>query len=254
MAKLPVKPLKIFGSGIAPSGNIAVVGSLAQSAPAFSGDPATIQGLTAWLNGLAACLINTGGGAASPALEDFNGILYVLTYTLAYLKQAGIAEYDPTVTYYTGSFANEGGVLYVSRVDNNTGNDPVSSPTQWQTYASTLLGTSGPLLKAWVVFDGRDGAIDSSFNVASVSRTSAGTYVVNFAAAMADAFYGFAGTPGTRPGVPFLPGDDNYLAGGMPGRSPIRTTTQCQILCYDRPNTATEDSSLIAVQFFGNPV
>lgn len=251
MPKLPVVTQKIFGGGLIPASNIAIFGSLAAGAPAFSGDPAAIQSLAAWLNGMAASLINTGGGNASPALEDFNGLLFVLSYQLAYLKQAGVAEYDPSVTYFIGSMVNDGtGVLWVSKTDNNTGN-PLIVGTNWKTYASTLLGASDPLLKAWVVFDGRTGAVDAAFNVASVTRTSAGVYVVNFAAPMTSAIYGFSGTCGVRPGVGYLPGDDNVITGGAPGKTVVRTANQCTVFAYDRGDVATQDSGMISLQFFG---
>ncbi len=250
MAKLPVKKQLLFGGSLAPGSNIAIFGSLAAAAPAYSNDPADIQSLAAWLNGMAAALINTGGGLASPALEDFNGLLYVLSYQIAYLKQAGIAEWDPTVTYYVGSWVQVAGVPYVSKTDNNTGN-AVTDGTNWKTFASTLLGASDPLLKAWVVFDGRTGAIDRQFNVASVARTAAGRYTVNFAAALSTALYGCSGTPGTRPGATFIPGDDNYITLGIPGSTPQRNVNACDVFCFDRPNTACEDSSMIALQFFG---
>lgn len=252
MAKLPVKFLNIFGGLLSPGGNIAQFGSLAAGSPAFSNDPAVIQALTAWQNGMAPALINTSGGLASPALEDFNGILYVLTYMIAYLKQAGLAEWDPSVTYFTGSWANVGGVPYVSKTDNNTGNNPVGDTTNWQTFASTLLGASDPLIKAWVIFDGTTGAIDAQFNVASVSRVGAGRYIVNFATELAGTHYGCSGTAGTRPGNPFSPGDDNYITLGVPGATPPRSTTQCGVFCWDRPNNACEDSGMISLQFFGN--
>ncbi len=254
MSKLPVKLLKIFGGGLSPGGNVAQFGSLAAGSPAYSSDPAVLQALAAWANGMVPALIDTGGGQSSPTLEDFNGILLVLTYQLAYLKQQGVAEWDPTVTYFEKSIAMDPatGALYVSRTDNNT-NNAVTDATNWQTYASTLLGSSSPLLKAWVVFDGRSGAVDSSFNVANVTRTSAGVYLVTFAAAMADAFYGFSGSAGTRPLVGFLPGDNNTICGGVSGRTIVRTAAQCTIFNYDPRIDSLEDSGMISVQFFGNP-
>lgn len=252
MAKLPVKLLKIFGGLLAPGGNIAQFGSLAATAPAFSNDPAVIQALAAWQNGMAAALINTGGGQSSPALEDFNGLLFVLSYQLAYLKQQGIAEYDVDQTYYINSIVMDPatGALFVSKTDNNTAN-PLVVGTNWKTYASTLLGASDPLLKAWVVFDGRTGAIDSAFNVGAVVRTSAGCYRVDFAAPMVNALYGFTGSCSTRPGVGWISGDDNLITGGAPGKTVIRTINQCTVFAYDRGDVATQDSSLIAIQFFG---
>lgn len=253
MAKLLVKPQVVYAGGLAPAGNVAQPGSTVGGVTVYSGDPTTLQALAAWANGLAAQLNPASGGLNSQVLEEMNGILYVLTYQLAYLKQAGVPEWDSTVAYYIGSIVQDGtGVLWVSKTDNNVGN-ALAAGANWKTYASTLLGASSPLLKAWVVFDGRTGAIDASFNVNSVARTSAGVYLVTFAAAMADAVYGFAGSCGTRAGEGWISGDDNLVCGGAPGKTVIRTTAQCSVFSYDRGNTNCEDSSLVAVNFFGNP-
>lgn len=250
MAKILVKPALVFGASLTPTGNLAVYASLAQGAAAYSGDPAAIQSAQ-WLLGVAAGLINTGGGLASPALEDWNAIIYVLSYQIAYLKQAGIPEWDPTVVYYSKSWAiGSDGLPYISQQDANTNNDPTTSPAFWSP-ASKVLGTTAGSPLAWVVFDGRTGAIDKSFNVSSVNRTSAGCYTISFTTPMPNPFYGFSGSAGTRPGVGFINGDDNILTGGVGGKTPIRTAAQLGIFCFDRPNNATEDSSMISVMVFG---
>jgi hypothetical protein len=67
---------------------------------------------------------------------------------------------------------------------------------------STLNDSSGVLAtqngmkgiaKAWVNFNGGNAAINGSFNVSSVTRTSTGRYAVNFSTAMPDANYAMAG-------------------------------------------------------------
>ena len=57
MAKLAVKPLKIFGSALSPSGNVAQHGSTAAGAAVYSDDPTVLQALAAWLNGYAAAVV-----------------------------------------------------------------------------------------------------------------------------------------------------------------------------------------------------
>jgi hypothetical protein len=47
-------------------------------------------------------------------------------------------------------------------------------------------GIVGLTLRAWVLFDGATGTIRKQFNVASVTRASAGSYTVNLSAAMSD--------------------------------------------------------------------
>ncbi len=43
--------------------------------------------------------------------------------------------------------------------------------------------------KAWVNFDGTSGTIAASYNVSSVTRSSTGTYLINFTTAFANANY-----------------------------------------------------------------
>lgn len=253
MANLPVKPQLIFGGSLAASPNIAQPGSTVGGTPAYSLDLAVLQALPAWLLGYASQLENAPGGLASPVLEELNGILYVITTQLAFIKQKGLCDWDPTVTYYSGFWARDPstGAAFLSKTDNNT-NNALTDGTNWKTLASTLLGGTDTQLKAWVTFDGRSGAIDESFNISGVARTSAGIYQITFGAAMADAFYGFSGSAGTRNGLGFINGDDNTITGGAVGKTVVRTATTCTVFCYDRPNQACEDSSMISVQFFGH--
>lgn len=141
MAKLPRVFQKIFGSG-AGVDQISQFGSLFAGAPAFTTDPAAAQGLSNWLTGWFGAAI--GGNA--PAIEDMNSAMYVMTYQLAYLMQAGLAEWDTSTTYYTGSLANVAGTIYSSLTDANTGNAPASSPTQWV----KLVGRTAPTIQKFL--------------------------------------------------------------------------------------------------------
>ena len=141
MTKITRKIAKLFGSS-AGVDDIAVYGSLAASAPAYSTDPTVIQSLSNFLTGWFGASI----GANSPAEEDMNALFFVLFYQIAYIMQAGMAEYDATTTYYTGSYCQSGGVLYQSLTDNNLGNS-LSNPTYWElgiTAASIASGTITP--------------------------------------------------------------------------------------------------------------
>lgn len=64
--------------------------------------------------------------------------------------------------------------VFVGGTTQNTATKPV--------YANTTA-------KAWVTFTGSTAAILSSFNVSSVTRSTAGFYVVNFTSAMPNANY-----------------------------------------------------------------
>lgn len=76
------------------------------------------------------------GPSDQPTLQDFNAVGYTHGQILAYLHQIGIAEYNATQEYHLGSFANVSGVLYVSLINNNTGNAPAASPAQWKSLAA----------------------------------------------------------------------------------------------------------------------
>lgn len=128
--------MQIFGlNASAGSLGIGQFGSMAGGTPAYSKDPETIQGLSAWLSGWNAAVI----GSNSPALEDFNAVPYVFSYQLAYLMQQGIAEYNADTTYYTDSICQYGGVLYISTTDSNTGNTPSGASSYW----TTLIPSGG---------------------------------------------------------------------------------------------------------------
>jgi hypothetical protein len=72
------------------------------------------------------------GPSDQPTLQDFNALGYTAGQLLAYLHQVGVAEYNAAQEYHTNSLANLGGAIYTSLIDNNVGNAPASSPTQWE--------------------------------------------------------------------------------------------------------------------------
>ena len=126
MAKIIRKNQKIFGQN-ALTGQIGVFGSLAAGSPATTTDPETIQSLSNYLAGWFSGVV----GSNSPAIEDINALNYLYAYQLAYLMQAGIAEYNVNTTYYIDSYVQSSGVIYKSLTDNNLGN-AVSNATHWQ--------------------------------------------------------------------------------------------------------------------------
>lgn len=128
MAKLTRVFQKIFGS-TAGASEMGVFGSFAAGSPANSSDPATIQSLSNFLDGWFSAVV----GENSPSMEDMNAAFFLAYRQLAYLFQAGVAEYDATTAYYIGSMVNSAGVIYVSLTDNNTGN-AVSSLANWRPY------------------------------------------------------------------------------------------------------------------------
>jgi hypothetical protein len=158
MAKITRANQKVFGDSASASGNFGIFGSLAAASPAYSKDPATIQSLSAWLLGLSAATV----GTKSPALEDMNSLFYLAFRQMAYLLQAGLAEWDADTIYYMSSFCQDGGIVYKSKIDDNVGN-PVSDTNSWEkrvlerTYLCpqpvVLLDTGAATGDVWTAFD-----------------------------------------------------------------------------------------------------
>ncbi len=134
MAKLTRATQRVFGSS-AGADQIAQFGSLAAVAPTFTTNPETIQALSNYLTGWFGAVI----GANSPAIEDMNALCFLFAYQLAYLMQAGTAEWDDGTTYYIGSIANDGnGNLYVSIANDNT-NNALTDTTKWQAQSGAVF-------------------------------------------------------------------------------------------------------------------
>lgn len=251
MANLPRKLQQIFGGSIPAAGNIAKFGSLAAGSPAYSLDPDEIQ-TARWLQAFGAALINAPGGLASPALQDMNAALFLITRQLAYIFQKGMPDWITDEVYYIDDFVKVGGVVFISKTDNNTGNDPLVDTNNWKTLASTLT-TGIQLARAWVCFSGVDGSIFSAYNVSSVNKTASGSYVLNFTTPFTDALYAFGGSCGTPAGAPWRSGDDNSLVGGVSGRTMIKSTGQLSVFCWDRGDGTTQDAGAVSVMIFGTP-
>jgi hypothetical protein len=72
------------------------------------------------------------------------------------------------------------GALTISTLNNDTG------------VLATQNGMNG-IAKAWVNYNGATSTINGSFNISSVTRNSAGRYVLNFTTAMPNANYSTVG-------------------------------------------------------------
>ena len=81
---------------------------------------------------------------------------------------------------------------------------------------STNNGMTG-IAKAWVNFNGSTAAINSSYNVSSVTKTGTGNYTANFTTALANANYVITGSCGTS------------TTGVFGSTCSPKTTTTCQI-------------------------
>jgi hypothetical protein len=72
--------------------------------------------------------------------------------------------------------------------------DAITDGTGNTVSGSTVVKGSA---KAWVNFRGATAAIDSSFNVSSVTRASTGNYTINFTNAFTDTLYVVTGSAST---------------------------------------------------------
>lgn len=155
MARITRKQQKIFAENATNNG---VFGSLQGNDPTTSSDPDAIQGRTAYSNGW-----NDAAYSAEllPPLEEFQALQYLFSRQIAYLMQEGVAEWDTNTTYYKGSLVkklqSDGSfILYVSLVDNNTGNI-VTDTTKWQiTNTSTNFHQGIPNWRADVIYSEGD--------------------------------------------------------------------------------------------------
>ena len=136
MAKLTRAIQKVFGSTAA-VGEIEQIGSLRNGAQNFTTNPVTLQALPLYLGGLNS--IVSANNKKIPALEDINGLYFLITRQLSYLFQEGVPEYDSTTTYYINSIIKKTGTatgvidLYVSLANDNTGN-ALTDVTKWAKY------------------------------------------------------------------------------------------------------------------------
>ena len=143
MAKITRKTQKIFGGDYILDGaqtEIAVFGSKKDGAPAYSVDPDAIQSANYSQGWNDAVLTSLDGLKKMPLLQDSNALFYVLSRNLAYLNQAGIAEYDSNTVYYINDICRDVGTtnIYKSITDDNTGN-VLTDSVNWE-FLSDLRG------------------------------------------------------------------------------------------------------------------
>lgn len=247
MARIPRKTQKIFGGNLAssPSSGLGIFGSLANGAAGYSPDPNVIQSLPKWLAGWKGAFYP--GSKQAPCVEDFNAILYVLSYNLAHTLQSGVPEWDSNTDYHIGNLASDGsGNIYKSLTNSNIGNS-LSNSSHW----ATLIDPAGQC-KAWVSFNGVTGAVYSSYGIASVVKEATGTYMITFTNAFSSATsYVWQGTCGSLDGSSGRTGNNNHLAGGH-DTGAYRTASQLRVFAIQSNSpTNMEDADIINVTFFG---
>ena len=146
MAKLTRATQKIFAGSATNNG---VFGSLQAGSGQYSNDVETIQSLPAYTQGWKSATISS---ELLPPLEELQGVQYVNSYQLAYMFQEGVPEWDSETTYYQGSvvkvYSSSGTFLYSSITNDNIGNDPTTSTSNWVQFGSLpdQTGNSGKFL------------------------------------------------------------------------------------------------------------
>lgn len=175
MPAIARKTASIFGASLTPSSNLAVWGSTLAGTPTYSGDPNVLQS-AAWLQGLGDSVI----GNRSPVLEELNGLLFSLSWQIAYALERGIPEWDSSgnTNYYQYDFCRIGLTVYVCTAAGPISSNPSTDTNNWVPYQNTFAGPN--IAKAWIVFSGSTPTILSSSNIGSINQNSTGNYTVTF--------------------------------------------------------------------------
>lgn len=180
MAKIERKEQKIFGGNLSPSGNIAIYGSREAGSPSYSDNLDTIQSQS-WLQGI----LGATSPAKAPYIQDLNAIFYVITKQLAYLFQAGVAEWNSQTEYFANnSICQHNGKVY-SCIADNTNKEPGASG--WETYwisfnfATDIIPTgtivpfaSTTVPSGWLLTNGSDVSRSTYSKLFSVIGTTFG--------------------------------------------------------------------------------
>lgn len=175
MARLPRITQKPFGTS-GPTSDFGQFGSYAAGTPVTTMDLSVIQNLTAFAEGLAGAVISQGDQPNIPLLEDLNSLFLLLFQQIRYIFEEGIPEYDASTTYYTNSFCQKSGAIYKSLIDSNLGNDPASSPSDWQNIASVT--PNGYLYGGVLSNDSVDATNGIAFT-ATTAKDDTNTYTIN---------------------------------------------------------------------------
>lgn len=240
MSKILRAVQKIFAGSLSAPSNISQFGSLKAGAANYSLDPKVIQALSNYLQGWNGATV----GNSSPPMQDRNALDYLFSRQIAYLMQAGLAEWDADTTYFTDSFCSNAGVVYISKTDNNTGN-LVTDTNNWKTLASTIAPSfnTSALAKGWINFSGQGGLfVSSAFNINSVTRLGTGNYLLSFPA-FPDASYLPMYCCAQENGI-----QATIMATRFPGDN--KTPTTLQVRTVSNFDSSGFDSPEISVQLF----
>lgn len=158
---------KIFGVD-GPTGEFGQFGSDNAGSQVTTKDPDEIQGLDAYYGqGLFPA---TNNHQEPPRIEDINGLYYLFTRQLAYLYQAGIAEWQTDTEYFADKsivLASDGGIYIAitgTEATPNTGLEPSTHSDNWKLLITKSGVASGnpPLTRSITAGDGLSGGGDLS--------------------------------------------------------------------------------------------
>lgn len=142
------------------------------------------------------CFQPKGSGGIPPNGKDLNGILNWLSQAVQWSQAGAPALYNSAFSTAIGGYpkgavlasAATAGLLFVSQVENNT-DDPDVTPTNWRAIGGSKRDLSGSNWRrvnadGWVEMGG----------VASIGRTSEGTFTLTFPWAFPTACLGLTAT------------------------------------------------------------
>lgn len=124
---------KIFGKNAVET-DLGVVGSKSIDNPQYSTDIETLQSLSNWEAGMRSIITSS----SAPYMQDHNALFYVITSQLAYLFQAGIAEWNSQTEYIANrSIVLRNGKTYIAIASSTNVEPEVTSG--WESSWKNLL-------------------------------------------------------------------------------------------------------------------
>ena len=165
------------------------------------------------------------------------------TLTLPASNGALVAQ-STTTAPTNGQIPIGNGTDYTPATITAGSNITVTNASGSVTIAATVPSVNAlQLAKAWARWTGSTVAIASSYNVSSITRSSAGQYVVNFTTALADANY-----------APMMScsGDVSYNGYGIFTGLTSAPTTSSFAMWTKSYNGTAADANVVQIAVFGN--
>lgn len=228
-------------------------GTVTSNGQSFSGTIANLGTVTtADING--GTLDGTVIGGASAAAGTFTTIAGTTATLSSYIDLTEIASPSNPAADHTRLFAKDvAGATHIFTRDSagtevdislgGGGGAAAATQAEQETGSSTSAYTSPgrqqyhpSAAKAWVRFDGT-GAIQASYNVASVSRASAGQFTVNFTTSFSSANFGVSVTTDASAGTALFgfyntPATGSVKVTTLSSAFAVTDPTTCTVICF----------------------